>query len=146
MELNVYQEPNVCRALSCAEVRVCLSVHVSVDSKQHWHQRREKRTSKVIGESEAFCLNLQLQTHPGKEAHGLNVFCFFELFDFLKWIDNAAAMLDFAYRPVSGSYRPHPPPLTCGTVRRADTVKSPFMNHSAWKLMAYKGLGSLQQR
>ena len=46
-------------------------------------------------------------------------------------------MLDFAYRPVSGSYRPHPPPLTCGTIRRADTVKSPFMNCSSWKLRGY---------
>ena len=69
----------------------------------HWLQWREKRTSKVIGASEAFCLNLQLQTHPVKDAHSLNIFCFCDMFDFLDSVDNAPAMLDFAYRPVSGS-------------------------------------------
>ena len=141
------KEPSVFRAVSCV-VRVCLSAALM---RECWLEKSltpmtRKTHFQVIGESEAFCLNLQLQTHPVKDAYSLNIFCFCEMFDFLKWSDNATAMLDFAYWPVSGSYRPHLPPLTCGTVRRADRAKSPFMNRSVGELMAFKGLWSLQQR
>ena len=43
----------------------------------------------------------------------------------------ADATLDLAYRPFSASYRPHPPPITCRPIRRADNGKRPFMNSSS---------------
>ena len=55
----------------CASVftRVSIRLKKNIDT----NDMKNAHVSKVIGKSEAFSLHLQLQTHPVKEAHGLNI-------------------------------------------------------------------------
>ena len=125
-----------------AYVCVCISVQVWVSI---WHTSDAKCNNlQGYQRKQSFLYEIFRFKHTQLRMHTEIMFFWNNLFFLTVCLSHVNPQccrpVAFCLLPFFESYRPESPPLTCGTIRRVDKVKSPAMNHTFWESIDYKGL------